>query len=109
MYTPDCWVVLKIPAIPEKEIESNYRLFAGWRGGYLDSDNWRLNSGITKVVEHPTFYKFFSESGSIYKCHPKQYGVSGVYLHEMLNKFLNVGAQIMPENTNWTEINWFQT
>jgi hypothetical protein len=64
MYTPDNWVVLKI------DIEETfYKILAGWSGGYLDGDSWRMNSGIERVEEVGDFYNFIGSSGSIYSCH----------------------------------------
>jgi hypothetical protein len=45
-YTCDNWVVIKM-----KGDDTHYRVLAGWSGGYLDGDSWRMNSGITKVEE----------------------------------------------------------
>ena len=65
IYTPDCWTVL--------EFRSRYgihrKVFAGWYGGYLGSDSWKLSSGITKVTEFPNHYEFLNNSGSLYVCH----------------------------------------
>jgi hypothetical protein len=65
MYTPDNWVILKI-VLPG---EVNYKVLAGWSGGYLDGDSWRMNSGITKVEEEGDYFLFHGYSGSIYRCH----------------------------------------
>ena len=50
MYTPDNWVVLKLK--PGKGAHPIYKVLAGWSGGYLDGDSWRMNSGISKVTEN---------------------------------------------------------
>lgn len=65
MNTPDNWVILKI----NQPDETWYKILAGWSGGYLDGDSWRMNSGITTVTEEGDFYLFAGESGSVYKCH----------------------------------------
>lgn len=65
MNTPDNWVLLKITL----ETETYYKVLAGWSGGYLDGDSWRMNSGIAKVEEDEDYYSFIGESGSVYKCH----------------------------------------
>ena len=65
MHTPDNWVILKI-RLPE---ETFYKVLAGWSGGYLDGDSWRMNSGIVNVTEDGNYYLFSGSSGSIYKCH----------------------------------------
>jgi hypothetical protein len=40
--TPENWVILKIT----NNGEIVYKVFGSWAGGYLGSDNWRINSGI---------------------------------------------------------------
>ena len=56
-YLPDNWVVLKIK---EGKLDSGfYKVLAGWSGGYLDGDSWRINSGITRVEDHETYYSFY--------------------------------------------------
>jgi hypothetical protein len=80
-HVPDRWVIVKI--------NNNYKVFATWLGGYLDSDCWRLNSGIVKVELVDEYYLFYGYSGSIYKCHCSTYGTSnwtGSVLDDMLEK-----------------------
>jgi len=64
MYQPDNWIILKVAA----EDESYYKVLAGWSGGYLDGDSWRMNSGITEIEVSNNYYDFISDSGSIYRC-----------------------------------------
>ena len=103
-YTPDSWVILKI----ENENETLYKVLAGWSGGYLDGDSWRMNSGITRVEEKPKHWDFYGSSGSVYKCYRKSYrltmATSGVY-NELKDRFGDA-VELMPEDTNWTEIEW---
>lgn len=66
MHTPDNWRIIKIS--PHNE-EPWYRILAGWSGGYLDGDSWRMNSGISKVEEDGDYINFIGESGSVYSCH----------------------------------------
>jgi hypothetical protein len=70
-YTPDSWVIVKI--ITPDEIL--YKVLGGWRGGYLDGDYWRLNSGITEAerTRHNSIY-FSGYSGSLYDCYINRYG-----------------------------------
>ena len=42
--TPDNWVVVKVG-------KNLYKVLAGWSGGYLDGDRWKLNSGISEVKD----------------------------------------------------------
>lgn len=65
-YTPDTWVVFKIEA---HDIPKYYKVLAGWSGGYLDGDCWRMNSGITEFELIGDYYHFKGETGSVYKCH----------------------------------------
>ena len=67
MYTPDAWRIVKIT---NPEGESHFRVFTGWYGGYLGSDSWQMNSGITKVEKPGEYLLFHGVSGSIYQCHP---------------------------------------
>lgn len=67
MYQPDNWVILKVQ--PDEYTAPFYRVLAGWSGGYLDGDSWRLNSGIDEIKEDGDYYLFIGASGSTYKCH----------------------------------------
>jgi len=88
MNTPDNWIILKITNIDKPF----YKVLAGWSGGYLDADTWRMNSGISKVEEDENYYIFTGESGSLYKCHKEsqiiRMNISGV-LSQLLDKFPN--------------------
>ena len=63
-YKPDNWVIIEIP----KEEKTYSKVLAGWSGGYLDGDYWRVNSGITEVEEKEDHYLFHGQSGSVYGC-----------------------------------------
>ena len=105
-YHPDNWVVLKITV---EEIPL-YKVLAGWSGGYLDGDSWRINSGITKVTENGDYLEFWGYSGSVYVCHKKSYGLrmnnAGVYNKLKQQEQFDVQIVLMPEETNWLEINY---
>ena len=81
MTTPNKWVILELP-------DNTKRVFASWTGGYLDSDSWRLNSGITKFTEDDEYYYFHGHSGSCYKCDKELYGIAGVYNRAELSNIL---------------------
>ena len=68
MYNPDYW---KLVRILNREGEPVYKLFGTWVGGYTRGDEWRLNSGITKVEEDGDFLKVYGTSGSCYEVHNK--------------------------------------
>ena len=74
-YNPDKWAILKVN-LGGKSPEQ-YRVIGSWYGGYLGSDSWRMNSGITKVVdEDDGFFSIHGVSGSIYNVHKNNEGMS---------------------------------
>lgn len=107
-YTPDRWVIIKITSAEGK---THYRVFGSWYGGYAGSDIWQMNSGITKVRTIGNQYVFEGRSGSEYFCTFSGYGVSGYgagVLDHYGKKFEALGGQleILPESTNWNELNY---
>ena len=71
---PDRWIIIEV-----KHSEGIIKkILSGWYGGYLNSDSWRLSSGITKIIEHEKQYEIHNESGSIYACQKGAYGLSGL-------------------------------
>ena len=67
-YNPDSWVIIKVIGIEDKDF---YKVLAGWSGGYLDGDSWRMNSGIDKIEDDGDYWNFIGQSGSVYRCHKK--------------------------------------
>jgi hypothetical protein len=103
-YTPDRWVVVKITA-PNVLL---YKVFACWYGGYIGSDSWQFNSGIKSVEEDESYFMFNGYSGSVYRCHKNSYGTNG-YGGRVLQNFIDKAdykIEILPENTNWRELNY---
>lgn len=96
-YYPDNWVVLKIN-------ETLYKVLAGWSGGYLYGDSWRINSGITKVEKVDDTWGFYGETGSVYWCGAGSYrltmATSGIYTR-LKEEY---GVELMPENTDWSKL-----
>lgn len=70
----DGYVIIKISTLEE----TVYKLFTCNFGGYLDSDSWRINSGIVFIEEDDTwngggeFYFVHGHSGSVYRVHSSQ-------------------------------------
>lgn len=60
--TPDSWSILKI----DRAGEIVYKVFAGWAGGYLYGDSWKLNSGIQSYKENADSVDMNGYSGSCY-------------------------------------------
>lgn len=72
-YTTDKWVVI---AITNPHGDIIHKVLASWYGGYTGSDSYQLSSGITDVKESDDEYEFTNQSGSVYICHKKCYGMS---------------------------------
>jgi len=107
-YTPDKWLVVRITSDKYPPV---HKVFACWYGGYLGSDSWKLNSGITRAYEEGHCFMFDGSSGSTYACHKATYGASSYgygVLESMVNKSLENGVtiKVLPEETNWLEINY---
>ena len=103
MYNPDNWVVIKL-----KGDDPHYRVLAGWSGGYLDGDAWRMNSGITKVEEDDNYYKFYGSSGSCYSYHKNTYKLhmNNAYIWNKLQELHGDKVEMMGEDTDWFSVDW---
>lgn len=103
-HTPEEWLLVKIDGpIP------HYRVFGSWRGGYLSGDSWRMNSGVTSVEEDGNYYLFHGESGSVYKCHKKAYGIKSPHNNSVLANYKAQGKNIfniLVDVPNVMEISW---
>jgi hypothetical protein len=66
-YAPDVWVIVEIAGNKVKN-SPYHRVLAGWYGGYAGSDSWKMNSGITQIVDKGNWYEIHGDSGSIYNC-----------------------------------------
>lgn len=109
-YIPDGWTVIKIDAPSDNGRQIYYKLFTSWKGGYLDGDSYRLNSGITKVEEDENYFYFFGGSGSCYKCQKKGYSNHSSYAQGILRTMIDKGAEhgvdieVLPEDTDWLNL-----
>lgn len=81
--TPDKWVIIRI-----EDGTNLHKVLCGWIGGYLGADEWRMSSGITKVVSRKTHYEVHNLSGSIYECSKGGEGFTSLMtsILEALNK-----------------------
>ena len=100
--TPDKWVVLKL----DSELETIYKVFGSWAGGYMDGDRWKMNSGIKCVEEDDNHYYFVGYSGSCYKCHKKGYGIMTSFSGSVLDNIIdragkaNISVSVMKDDTD---------
>jgi hypothetical protein len=106
--TPERWVVLKINGP-----ETYFRVFGGWRGGYLDGDRWKMNSGIVGIEEDEDYYYFEGHSGSCYQSHKNGYGLKDgmysfrPYVQGVLENLIEkspVSIEILDENTDFINL-----
>jgi hypothetical protein len=88
-YIPHRWLIVKLTT----NEKSHYRVFACWYGGYTGSDSWKLNSGIESVVYEDEHYLFTGSSGSVYRCHNGNQGISG-YGMTVLDTLIKQGVKI---------------
>jgi hypothetical protein len=80
-YTPDRWIMLEITS---KKLGTIRKIFAGWYGGFMGSDSWKLNSGVVATrIDDSGHYEFTGQSGSVYCCHANTHGMSG-YMAQVL-------------------------
>lgn len=102
-YAPDSWVIIKIAGD-----DPHYRVLAGWAGGYTQGTSWRMNSGITRVEEDDTYFKFFGSSGSVYYCHKDMYGlrISNTYVWNAFKEKHGDLVELMDEETDWNNMDW---
>ena len=102
-YTPDNWVVVKV-----KGDDPHYRVLAGWSGGYLDGDSWRMNSGITEVNASDDYFYFKGSSGSDYRCGKGSYllRMNNAGAWARLKKLHGDKVEMMPEDTDWLHLDW---
>lgn len=83
-YHPDAWRIIKITA----DGKVHYRVFAGWYGGFAGADSWKMNSGITKVVDMGKYYNIYGESGSCYSC-SKSAERMNMYMRSVISEFIS--------------------
>jgi hypothetical protein len=55
-YDVEGWVILKYTVGNEKVY---YRIFASWRGGYLNGDSWRVSSGSEQLPQLSSCGKYW--------------------------------------------------
>lgn len=67
-YDVEGWVILKYTVGSGKVY--NYRIFASWRGDYLNGDSWRLSSGSEQLPQLSScgmYWLWPQMSGSCYE------------------------------------------
>ncbi len=64
-YHPDSWVIVEI----QTDTSKHHRVLAGWVGGWVKSDSWKLSSGIEIIEPCDTVWRIHNTSGSVYVCY----------------------------------------
>lgn len=102
-YNPDNWVIVKM-----KGDDPHYRVLAGWSGGYLYGNSWKINSGITSVTEDDDAFYFSGHSGSVYRCHKQSYTLrtNNAYVWTQLKELHGDKVEMMSEETDWMNVDW---
>lgn len=103
-YSPDGWILVKIEGT-----DPHYRVFGSWAGGFLDGDQWRLNSGVTGVVEDDDYYYFYGTSSSVYRCSKESYGRLTGYNTNVINGYCDKSQgtmMILNDMPEVMEIDW---
>lgn len=76
-HRPDCWVIIELTGSAIKDGPLR-KVLGGWYGGYLGADEWRMSSGIEKIVDADTHWEIHNHSGSIYYCHKDAERLTGL-------------------------------
>ena len=84
-YHPHRWLMIRVG--------DNYKIFGSWNGGYLDSAEWRLNSGVWRVEESGKNFFVHGFSGSMYLCDKVNYGAT-TYGQTVLNSIMSDSSTI---------------
>ena len=80
IYCPDKWHFV--------DTGTCVKVFATWLGGYVHGDEWRLNSGCTKIIEEQDCYVVYGYSGSVYGLVKGREGTSA-WSSSVLSRFMS--------------------
>lgn len=89
-YQPEEWCLVRV-----KGNDPHYRVFGSWRGGYVNGDSWRMNSGVVNCIEDGDYYIFEGFSGSTYRCHKKGYGIRSPYNSSVLSEYVTASKGLV--------------
>ena len=98
-------MILKVSFATRDRVFTQLRVLGGWRGGYLDGDAWRINSGIQAIDADDVEYRFLGRSASVYLCHRGGYRMSRIMasgLEELKRQPTVVEAEVL-EDRDWLE------
>lgn len=76
-YLPDGWSLIKLS-------DTDYRVFSTFRGGYVTSDSWRVNAGVTYVGLIEIGWVVSGDSGTTYYLDSEAYNRHSAYTYNVL-------------------------
>lgn len=71
-HIPHRWVITEI----SNRDETFCKVLAGWRGGYLDGDSYRVSSRVEGIKEKKGYLEVTTKSGATYICHKHSNGLT---------------------------------
>lgn len=90
MYKPNDWVIIRVDSAKQG---TYFKVLGIW---YPTSDMpWRLNSGITKIIDCGEHYEVHGYSGSIYECMKDSEGVPE-YMQTLIMGLDRQGGKVVP-------------
>ena len=98
-YIPDGWVICKWM--------DTYKVFCSWTGGYVASDNWRLNSSIKTVEQDEEGWWVINKGTSSYYLSPHGYGRVNVANLGTLANLTSKGVDVFDEEDGVSVLNDF--
>lgn len=90
-YTPDTYQFIRVSSANDRKIIT--KIFAVWAGGYLNGESWKLNSGVTKIIEEDGMLYVHGHSGSVYAISAHEQPPMTSYGSGILNKILDSAAK----------------
>lgn len=89
-YTPDHWVIVEFSGT--KVPQTYRRVLAGWYGGFVSGDSWKMSSGVEDMIDRGTYWEIPNHSGSVYICHKNNEGFSG-YLFNIFSSYASDNSE----------------
>jgi hypothetical protein len=92
MEFPDSWILCKITDKEKNQVQ--YRVFAGWYGGYCVSDSWKMSSPVVKTEVTDNSFDYFTNSGNCYRCYKSTEGMSS-YMDSIYSSYTDRNTDIL--------------
>lgn len=73
---PDRFVVVSVIK-PDTGVRTKF-IVAGFHGGYLHGDSWRVSRDVVKVTDEGDYWMMETRTGSVYQLYKGRYGTTGM-------------------------------